>query len=107
MIDPKSSGIQPNTLKPTNSRLKVDSEKKSDGNIESTLNAQTNISDELEFSSKRIQKKEREAPEDPIGDDGQAGEVVFFTGNQIGQNADLALHAQANLNPDKVLELIA
>lgn len=107
MIDPTTSKIQSSALKQTNNRQKVEQEKKNEVSPESPRTTEVKQEDQLQLTTAQTERQERRQPENPIGSDDEAGEIISFTSNQLALDANLAEKAQANLNPDKVLELIA
>jgi len=106
MIDPTTSQIQSNTLKQTSNRDKLDAQKRVQQEHPERP-APVGDDDQLQLTAAQTERSERRTTENPIEDEREAGEVISFTGSSILANAGLAELAQGNLNPDKVLELIA
>ncbi len=106
MVEPTASQIQLNAGKPGNTRQKVEAERKGSTEL-SVPAANTAPPDRIELALSQADSSDLRPEQDPIDSEEQAGEIILFTGQNILSDASIAAFAQANLNPDRVLELIA
>lgn len=104
----ESAGQQSNAFNRVNARQKLDDEKKA---VQTTKAESPDViplsSDEIDLNFRRAPLNKDRPEQDPLANQDEAGEVVSFTKDRLLADAHLAGKAQANLEPDKVLELIA
>ncbi len=106
MVEPTSGQIPSTAAKPGNSRPKVESERKS-ATTEASTAAGAVSSDRIELTLGSTEQTEHRPDQEPIDSDELAGEIVQFARQHISADPTTATFAQANLNPERVLELIA
>lgn len=100
MIESAGNQINQNSINRNSQRLKADA--KDSGEARSTKNV-----DADSFESTRSAEANNRPDSEPIGSREEAFEIVQFTSDLLLNNSGSAEGAQANLNPDSVLELIA
>lgn len=105
MVEPTASQIQSSAAKPGNTRQKVETERK--GSPEPNGAANAAPSDSIELTLSQNDPSVSRPEQEPIDSEELAGEIILFTSQNIVSDASTAVFAQANLNPDRVLELIA
>lgn len=106
----ESAGNLQNNAVNRNTRQKIEDAKADGKGKESTVAGSDSKSpvDELSISSRQAAQAEDARPkQDPLDSADEAEELVANFASLFSGNNDEAQFAQANLDPDKVLELIA